>query len=138
MGKEKVLGIEKYINFFRSSVLTVCLAAMAFCLPALAQAATLTVPAQYPTIQAAINAAQNGDTVLTTGKFWNALTVTRNPIIMTLMIKTRNYGKVMMHMPRQRTQKDISMNMQMVINRFCCSWASGGHTSHIIMHLKNW
>ena len=50
--------------FFRSSVLTVCLAVMAFCLPALAQAATLTVPAQYPTIQAAINAAQNGDTVL--------------------------------------------------------------------------
>ena len=57
--------------FFRSSVLTVCLAAMtfclavmAFCLPALAQAATLTVPAQYTTIQAAINAAASGDTVL--------------------------------------------------------------------------
>ena len=57
--------------FFRSSVLTVCLAVMtfclavmAFCLPTLAQAATLTVPAQYTTIRAAINAAQNGDTVL--------------------------------------------------------------------------
>ena len=50
--------------FFRSSVLMVCLAVMAFCLPALAQAATLTVPAQYPTIQAAINASANGDTVL--------------------------------------------------------------------------
>ena len=50
--------------FFRSSVLTVCLAMMAFCLAALAQAATLTVPAQYPTIQAAVDAAASGDTVL--------------------------------------------------------------------------
>ncbi len=33
-------------------------------LPAAARAATLNVPAQYPTIQAGVNAAANGDTVL--------------------------------------------------------------------------
>ncbi len=40
------------------------LAALALCLPAPAQAATLTVPAQYPTIGAAVTAAASGDTVL--------------------------------------------------------------------------
>lgn len=33
-------------------------------LPAVARAATLSVPSQYPTIQAGVNAAANGDTVL--------------------------------------------------------------------------
>ena len=41
-------------------------ALLALGLPGLAQAATLNVPAQYPTIQAAINASANGDTVLVT------------------------------------------------------------------------
>ncbi len=36
----------------------------ALLLPAAARAATLSVPAQYPTIQAGVNAAANGDTVL--------------------------------------------------------------------------
>ena len=36
----------------------------ALLLPAAARAATLNVPAQYPTIQAGVNAAVNGDTVL--------------------------------------------------------------------------
>ena len=39
-------------------------AALMLCLPGLAQAATLAVPTQYSTVQAAINAAQSGDTVV--------------------------------------------------------------------------
>ncbi len=49
----------------RLSFYAACLlAALALCLPAPAQAATLTVPAQYPTLQAAVTAAASGDTVL--------------------------------------------------------------------------
>ena len=49
----------------RLSLYAACLlAALALCLPAPAQAATLTVPAQYPTIGAAVAAAASGDTVL--------------------------------------------------------------------------
>ena len=45
--------------------LTACLFTLTLCLPALAQAATLNVPSSaYPTIQAAVNAAASGDTVL--------------------------------------------------------------------------
>ncbi|MGI4787953.1 MAG: Ig-like domain repeat protein [Janthinobacterium lividum] len=49
---------------FRPALFTGCLTILAVCLPALAQATTLNVPAQFSTIQAAVNASQNGDTVL--------------------------------------------------------------------------
>ncbi len=41
-----------------------CGLVLTLCLPALSQATTLNVPTQYATIQAAVNAAQNGDMVL--------------------------------------------------------------------------
>ena len=50
--------------FCRSSLFVACLGILTPFLPAAAQAATLAVPAQYATIQAGVNAAQNGDTVL--------------------------------------------------------------------------
>lgn len=59
----------KYLSWLkssscRSSFFVACLGVSALFLPAAAQAATLAVPAQYATIQAGVNAAQNGDTVL--------------------------------------------------------------------------
>ena len=51
-------------SFFRSALFSASAAALALGLPELAQAATLAVPAQYATIQAAVNAAASGDTVL--------------------------------------------------------------------------
>ncbi len=48
----------------RHAALLLLLCLGAFVLPSPAFAATLTVPGQYTTIQAAVNAAANGDTVL--------------------------------------------------------------------------
>ena len=49
---------------FRLLFAAACSFVVTLCLPVLAQAATLNVPAQYATIQSAVNAASNGDTVL--------------------------------------------------------------------------
>lgn len=52
------------LHFFLSCLKIVAVLIWSCCWVDLVQAATLRVPTQYPTIQGALNAAQNGDTVL--------------------------------------------------------------------------